>query len=103
MKWISESIDHPDMYEFVNGMRLIGERVSADVEIWLDWEKFVPDEVQEEEALDLFKGFLEHWIKKDHMRVFKAILYMFDPRDMEYNEGVPKKWNSLIYDKHDGL
>lgn len=96
--WIQEdpSLKHPSLKEFTDGMKLLIEGVSADVEIWMDWEKLTLDEIPEEDAFDVFKSFLQHWIQKKGLNLFDEILYKFDPDDFDYNEKMVQKWESLL-------
>lgn len=94
--WVNEFKKHQDIEEFTNGMKLIKNGVSTNVDIWLDWDRITPDEIKLENAYDYFKLLLQHWIEKDDIVVFKQIFYMFDPEDFEYKKEVPEKWNELI-------
>jgi hypothetical protein len=95
--WVNKNaLTHPSLQEFTEGMKLLKEWVSADVEIWLDWKEMVPEEVPNEEVFNILKAFFEHWIKKDNLHLFEEILFMFDPNDMDYKKEVVNKWNEII-------
>ncbi len=77
-------------------MKLLIDGVSADVEIWMDWDSLAPDEILIEDSFSLFKSFLEHWVKKKGLNLFDEMLYKFDPDDFDYDEKLVQKWESLL-------
>lgn len=98
LNWVNEEsvLEHSDIKDVTDGMTLLTKGVSADVGIWMKWEESVSEDVPLDKTFKVLEIFLKHWKNAYNLRVFNRLLYMFDSKDIDYNEMVCEKWNLLM-------
>jgi hypothetical protein len=97
--WLYEKKRYHDFRDLANGMALdlkFNVPMSADPNIWADWEQMGKEKIPINEAFEYLKSFIQLYTKKYEAPVLNNILDYFIPDDILYEKEVELKWNEII-------